>query len=273
MFKNDLSGRLDQDFIYILSFMRNSLDAFKKDYQWEERNLTKMWLDKLTNEEYSTVTLKRLRNNYLVRLVTCFQQGILLDPFLSVPPPGHIKPIPLLEKPEANPLWLNELIKEAKEMIPSAGQTTKDCETYISSKVFEENRGACVYVAVSVADEGEVPKWIRIGENLDDNERHIEQIFSRMTMTDKEPDTLKPEQPAEGQAIHEELIEAIDKELANLTTPEWFEPLEDMLKLYMEYTRGTVIAEKALQFTGPKLREFFLTHLRSELKCDFDDRR
>lgn len=272
MFKNDLAARLDQDFIYILSFMRYSLDAFQREHQGEERGLTQMWLDKLTNQQHTTVTAKRLRNNYLTRLVTCFQQGILLDPFLCPPPADSLKPVPLLEKPEADPSWLNELIEEAREMLPTAGQTTKDCQTYLSSKVFEHNRGACVYCAVAVADEGEVPKWMKIGDDLDDNDKHMEQIFSRLTMMDKEPDKLKPEQSAQGRAIHEELIEAIDNELSNITDPSIFEPLEEMYKLYMEYTQGSEIAKKSLEFTGNKLRKFYLTHLRSELKCDFDDK-
>lgn len=272
MLKNDLGLRLDEDFLYILNFLKHSLDAFQNEDRVEERHLSNLWLEKLCGEMHTTITAKRLRNNYLTRLVSCFQCGKLMDPFLNQPPKDNLEPVPLLEKPEANPTWLNDLLEEAKELMPTTGQQTKDCQTYISSKIFDQNRGACAYIAVAVADEGEIPQWIKIGDDLDDYEKHLDLIFSRMTMMEKEPDKLKPEHSSKGLSIHEELIDAIDRELANITEPSLYEPLEEMLKLYMEYVQGSPIAKQALEFTGVKFRKYFLTHLRSELKCDLDDK-
>lgn len=270
MFKQDLALRLDEDFLYIMHFLKHCLDAFQNEDQGEERHLSNLWLDKLCGEQHTTITAKRLRNNYLTRLVTCFQHGRLMDPFLRPPPVDHLEPVPLLEKPEANPTWLEDLIAEAKELMPSGGQT-KDCQTYISSKIFEENRGACVYVAVAVADEGEIPQWIKIGEDLDDYDTHLEKIFSRMTMTEKEPDKMKPAHSPKGLSLHEQIVEAIDREMANITEPNTFQALEETMKLYMQYITGSDIAKKSLEFTGAKARKFFLTHLRSELQCDLND--
>lgn len=271
MLKNDLGLRLDEDFLYILNFLKNSLDAFQEEDKAEERKLGTMWLEKLCGEMHTTVTAKRLRNNYLTRLVSCYQMGKLLEPFLDMPPKDHLAPMQLMEKPEADPTWLNELLEAAKEVM-IGGTQTKDCQTYISSKVFDQNKGACAYIAVAVADEGEIPKWIRVGEDLDDYAQHMDNIFSRMNMSEKEPDKLKPEHSSQGLAVHQELIEAIDKELANITVPYTFEPLENMLKLYMDYVQGTPIAKQALEFTGDKFRNFFLTHLRSELVVDLNDK-
>lgn len=54
----------------------------------------------------------------------------------------------------------------------------KNFETFLSTKFFDNERGACAYIAVSATNEGEKSAWVRINTNAD-REKKLDEVFNQ----------------------------------------------------------------------------------------------
>lgn len=153
---SDLSLRLDEDFMFLFSFAKKFLKSIQDQPQAEK------WMDKLLYGDVEGLFAKNNRNTYLNKLIACLQTGHLHEPFLSPPPVDSLPSWEsddqffMNEEPEK---WIEDLIRRENDEVHVGG---KDFETYLSTKILDENRGACSYLAVSVANEGDEHSWHRL---------------------------------------------------------------------------------------------------------------
>lgn len=159
---HDLLTRLDDDYIYLLQFIDQPLVKLTKDQQ----ELVRKWLVKLgTSPEAGSLVEKRKRNSYLLKLISSMQEN-MFAPFNAPPPSGELPwedfDSSWLAEPSENPEWLNRLMLREASRVHVGG---RDFETYLATKLFENGRGACAYLAVSAQNEGDNSAWMRIRSN------------------------------------------------------------------------------------------------------------
>lgn len=145
MNENELLNRLDQHFVFIMDFSKCYRFTLAK-FTNENINIFKIWLHKLCVEPYDTIAKKRLRNAYASKLLTCLSMGQLTLPFTEIPQLGYLEPISVNKTVDAEPLWLKDFVS-----VENANDTAND-NTYMASKVLDNEKGACAYVAVSMND-------------------------------------------------------------------------------------------------------------------------
>lgn len=168
---SELADRLDENYLFLLNFVDNGLDGLTEDY----RDRARKWLVKLATEaESQSVTGKLKRNSYLGKLITCMQEKHFDPPFSTLPPPGELPAVDWTSSTEIeNPEWLDRLVDEEANKTHVGG---KNFETYVSTKLFENGRGACAYVAMSVKNEGDKSAWVKLQPN---QHKKIQQMFEK----------------------------------------------------------------------------------------------
>ncbi|XP_058460511.1 uncharacterized protein LOC131436067 [Malaya genurostris] len=265
-----LDFKLDEDFLFILNFARNSMHLFQN--RPVDRALIESWFEKLCLEVYRGIDAKRLRNLYLVKLVTCIQSGALLEPFLAKPSAEPLDPLPpeIVPSNMDEPPWLKEFEAAAANMTPG---TAKDFCSYICSRQLENGRGVCLYLAVSVADEGEKPKWFEMGSGrpllLSEFDKEIEEAYQKMiestlgAAADSEPEQFID--------FAEDLILAIHEEQVGLVGPEENIHLERLITDFKEHITGKPMARDLLRYSPAKRRAFLLGYLEKKLQMQVDE--
>lgn len=172
----DVVTRLDENYLFLLQFV----DRPMSETSLEQQKLAKKWLLKLGTEvDMQSCADKLKRNNYLSELIHCMQERILSPPFNAPPPQGHLDAIDFntswLAGQREQPKWLDQLMNEEANKVHVGG---KNFETYLSTKLFEDGRGACAYIAVSAQNEGDEAAWVRIQPNKK-KEDVIDQMFQK----------------------------------------------------------------------------------------------
>lgn len=174
MSDNNLQERLDEDFIFILGFLKRFLSNVER----EQHKMAHRWLEKLCYEIYESVEGKRNRNQYLTKLLACLEAGNLSEMFLMPPPSGNL---PLWETSEQNDVreadWVKILLETEENEIHVGG---KDFQTYVSTKMLDDNSGACAYLAVSVANEGDPNPWIQLADGRKIKEIALQKRFQEL---------------------------------------------------------------------------------------------
>lgn len=145
MNEEDLLNRLDQNFVFIMDFsssFRFNMTKFTNDNVYT----FKLWLHRLCVDPYDTITKKRMRNAYASKLLTCMAMGQLTLPFTRIPLLGQLEPISIETAVDPDPQWLEDFVSAKDDKDASNGNT------YMASKVLDNGKGACAYVAVSMKD-------------------------------------------------------------------------------------------------------------------------
>lgn len=159
--EQDLMNRLDNHFLFLLSFYNNPTKNLPED----KRAIANQWLEKLsTLQDGQTITAKTRRNEYLTKLLNCIQSGTLCEPF-NQSPPNNNEQLPYVDfgfakVVEEIPNWVNELKRQEEREVKVGG---KNFETYLSSKLLPN--GACAYIAVSAQSETNRKAWTKIVPN------------------------------------------------------------------------------------------------------------
>lgn len=171
----DILARLDENYLFLLQFADEAIKKLKEDQQ----KLAKKWLLKLGALTSNAADDKLNRNVYLNELILQMQDGRLKTPFNSSPTQEAL-PKENYEKDRASdqiedPKWIDQLMKEQQGKINIGG---KNFETYLSTKMFEDGRGACAYLAVSCQNEGDITAWLQI-KSSKTQESKIEELFNK----------------------------------------------------------------------------------------------
>lgn len=175
----DVIHRLDQDFMFMLQLV----DEPMKQLPPEKQELTKKWLIKLgTEAEMNNAGEKLKRNTYLVNLIVNLNKKKLEGtPFNSQPPEVLPSESPFNESfADTVPAWLDQMLRDEADQVHVGG---KNFETYMSTKLFKDGRGACAYLAVSVENEGSKNAWVKIRPN--NRDRIIKETFDREFKSNK----------------------------------------------------------------------------------------
>lgn len=159
----DLITRLDENYIFLMQFVDRPLMEMVK----EQQVLVEKWLIKLgTQVETQSIVAKLLRNSYITELIHQIRQRNLNHPFNTLPPQGELKPLDVESSDIIDhgdlPEWLDKLMADEANKAHVGG---KNFETYLSTKLFPEGRGACAYLALSAQNEGDEAAWVKIRPN------------------------------------------------------------------------------------------------------------
>lgn len=171
----EMINRLDDNYLYLLQFADQPLTKLNK----EQQELAKKWLVKIGSISQS-IEAKQQRNSYLGKLITSMQGEKLASPFNSPPPSDDLPKAEFddlseIAESKQNPEWLQNILKEEEDTTHVGG---KNFETYLSAKHFENGRGACAYIAVSVQNEGDKAAWVKIAQNKN-KEDLIHRIYQK----------------------------------------------------------------------------------------------
>jgi hypothetical protein len=175
--EQNLMNRLDDHFIFLLQFVNDPMSKLSL----EKQTLAKEWivhLSSMVDNRKQSITTKQKRNEYLTKVLSCIQNGILCEPFNQPPPKNHQLPdidFGFSIVTQDIPKWVNELKKREENQVKIGG---KSFETYLSSKLLEN--GACAYLAVSAQNEGNKSAWMKIQPNkimTDEIDRIFEKEF------------------------------------------------------------------------------------------------
>lgn len=233
----NLNLKLDEEFLYILEFSKTVLSNFSNDQI--QNSLCDQWLSKLCSDSYEKMNAKRTRNSYLTKLIVCMFNGQLSEMFLEKPPEGDLNAIEMPFIIETEPYWLKDAIGSNENGNLNDGG--KDCRTYMSTKMLDDNRGVCAYIAMNVTDEGDDDNgnnWL----NFDDERKFdgkIEDIFEK-------DERLNLENLIRNQSMKKMTEENV-----------FFEHRKFLIKLIMNELEG-----KADEGENPDLEEFVGHYLR-----------
>ncbi|XP_037904757.1 uncharacterized protein LOC119647727 [Hermetia illucens] len=259
----DVDLRLDEDFLFIFNFSKDILTNLTERPQ--ENELCQHWLAKLCMERVEGLHAKRLRNNYLVRLLSFLREGKLADPFLVPPKDGPLEPLPVIEITDKEPPWLKQLIAESEQ--ETDYEAAKDCRLYLNTKVFDENRGACAYLAISVADEGNVPHWIQTGDTSG-FEEHLKEVLKALNLSIsgvKDESDVSEYDDAKHRDFVQFIVDAIGMELSGMVDPETLPTLECFLEKFMDGIKDTSLMKEIEKVSKPQQRHCLLVQLQSFL--------
>lgn len=173
--EQNLMNRLDDHFIFLLQFGNDPMSKLPS----EKQALAKEWILKLSSmveDHHQNITTKQKRNEYLTKVLSCIQNGILCEPFNQSPPKNS-------QLPEIDfgfsiitqdiPKWVDELKTREENQVKIGG---KSFETYLSSKLLEN--GVCAYLAVSAQNEGDKSAWMKVQPNKMISEE-IDKVFEK----------------------------------------------------------------------------------------------
>ncbi|XP_055538021.1 uncharacterized protein LOC129725808 [Wyeomyia smithii] len=260
-----LDLKLDEDFLFILNFARNNMHLFQN--RPGEQALIESWFEKLCLQDYRGTDAKRIRNLYLVKLVTCIQSGVLLDPFLTKPADGPLEPLPQTIAPSNmdEPPWLKEFEETASAMTTG---TAKDFSSYVCSRHLENGRGVCLYLAVSVADEGEQPKWFEMGSGrpllLSEFDKEIDEAYQKLMSRENQDSDEFIE-------FAEELVLAIQEELVGLAAPGDNMYLEDLITGFCANIADKSMGRELQKYGEKQKRAFLLGYLDKKLQLQIEE--
>lgn len=169
-------SRLDDNYLFLLQFVEQPMKRLSQ----EQQSVANKWLVKLgTDSEVQSIGAKVKRNSYLSELIHQMEDGTLNAPFNAQPKQGDLTVLDMektwLVDETEQPEWLTKLKNEEDNKVHVGG---KNFETYLSSRMFPNGRGACSYLAVSVQNEGEGAAWVRVRPNQRMEER-IDQVLRK----------------------------------------------------------------------------------------------
>lgn len=177
---NSMAERLDENFWFLMSLAEKDV----KDLSDHMRAVVSKWFMHLA--EYADgVNVDRMaqRNFYLGQLIDCIQEKRFGWPFNTFPSKdGELPALPgqdalqNLDDATESPEWLKQALKQAEEN--QNRPRAKNFETYLSTKLFDNERGACAYIAVSATNEGDTAAWVRLKTN-EKREKELEEVFER----------------------------------------------------------------------------------------------
>ncbi|XP_062553371.1 uncharacterized protein LOC134218420 [Armigeres subalbatus] len=267
-----LEFKLDEDFLFILNFARSSMHLFQ--HRPIEQGLIELWFEKLCLEIHRGIDAKRMRNLYLVKLVNCVQSGILADPFLTKPPTGSLEPLPQTIAPSNldEPPWIKDF--EAESSTLPTGSGTKDFCSYLCTKQLDDGKGLCAYLAVSVADEGEMPRWFEMGSGrpvlLSEMDEEIEAAFQDFMGHVEEAGIL--EESGGLSEFSEQLLDNIRRELAGQATAGEDVHLDNLLLELEAYMANKSLGRELETYNHEQRRAFLLGYLEKKLHLQMEER-
>ncbi|XP_055632081.1 uncharacterized protein LOC129771948 [Toxorhynchites rutilus septentrionalis] len=271
MANKSLELKLDEDFLFILNFSQGSIHLFAN--RPVERTLIESWFEKLCMEPYRGVEAKRLRNLYLVKLVTCIQSGVLVDHFCSKPVPGSLEPLPMAVAPSNmdEPPWLKDF--EAGSAGVDVAGGAKNFSSYLCTKKLENNRGLCLYLAVSMADDDHKPEWLDMVTGrprlLSEQDEEIEEAFQKVTTAPRDEDGG----PDEWEEYNARLLRAIRNELAGSASPRDDTYLEQLLADFGAYIANKSMGRELETYSDDQKRSYMLGYLEKKLEHKPNDKR
>lgn len=174
----NMADRLDENFWFLMNLIEKDVGSLTD----EMKNIVSKWFVRLGSYamgiDYSE---KAQRNFYMHVLIDCIQKRHLIAPFNIAPP--ETGPLPMIteklkvsdiEDRVENPQWLKNLI-ENESQTPYVGG--RNFESYLSTKFFEDGRGACAYIAVTATNENEAAGWSKF--RLKEREKKLEKIYEQ----------------------------------------------------------------------------------------------
>uniref|UniRef100_A0A1Q3FTD8 DUF4485 domain-containing protein n=1 Tax=Culex tarsalis TaxID=7177 RepID=A0A1Q3FTD8_CULTA len=268
--KPTLDHKLDEDFLFILNFARSSLHLFKD--RPVERSLIDAWFEKLCLELHRGIEAKRIRNLYLVKLVTCIQSGVLQDPFLVFPTRAPLEPLPqaIAAYNLDEPPWLAEFENAAARMTSNVG--AKDFSTYQCVRRLDNGKGICAYVAVSVADEGEIPEWVEMGSGKPVQLDVSSAFKTYMDAVEEQLDQSGSGEAGEMDAYCDLLLGAIRRELAGAVAQGEDAYLEQLLVDFGEHIADKPLGREMEVYNATEKRACLLGYLEKMLENRQDEK-
>lgn len=246
---NDTLTRLDQEWFFILDISKDNLKAFDDDPV--KSKIVKAWLHKLSRNLYLTYDDKVKRNSLLCGLASCLQSKNLTGFYKQHPK----DPLPTFDVQTVNsndPEWLESLHENSqKEPFMFDTPRSKDCRTFVSSKLLEEGRGSMAYIALSVTDEGENP-WNTLSESFNTD-------FSKMK------NNLEKRSPKMTTLLYRNLVQLIDNELAERIKPKSNYILETILQSFINTHKDEPRIRKLFKIRSDNQRSMLLQLLKAEL--------
>lgn len=176
--RHTLCARLDDHYLFLLQFIDVSIRVLDKD----DKELASKWLIKLGSMlATDSLAVKMKRNRYMNQLMTNICDQRLKPPFNRSPPncdlPEMEPKSDLSERVIKSPEWLDQLLNKAQyDLCPLGG---KNFETYLSTKMFDNGRGAAAYLAVSVQNEGDQSAWVKMKAGPLQKGHQINRIFEK----------------------------------------------------------------------------------------------
>lgn len=178
----DMLTRLDDEFNFLLQFVEG--DAFT-NLSNEEKHTVKAWVTKLSTAVTDPLDggTRLTRNLFLVELTKRIQGNRLDRPFNQPPrqgPLGDAKQLGsflltnTLSADDYYPVWLDAMKNHEANKVHVGG---KHFETYLSTRLFEDGRGACAYLAVSCQNEGQQNSWVQFRRT--DKDEAIERVYRK----------------------------------------------------------------------------------------------
>lgn len=173
-----LAERLEENFWFLLNLVEKDV----KDLNDHMRLVVSKWFTRLaTFADGVNVSQMAQRNFYLGQLIDCIQEKRFVTPFNAEPPEQGDLPminneIQGVDDQSENPEWLEEaMIAAAKKQRLSQ---SKNFETYLSTKFFDNERGACAYIAVSASFAGDKTAWVRLKPS-EQQDKKLERVFDQ----------------------------------------------------------------------------------------------
>lgn len=174
----NIAERLEENFWFLMNLVEKDV----KDLNDHMRIVVSKWFMRLaTFADGVNVAKLAQRNFYLGQLIDCIQEKRFTQPFNAEPPEQGDLPMidtdpEWLDDQSERPDWLEEVLKNAPYRQSQNG--AKNFETFLSTKFFENERGACAYIAVSATNEGDKSAWVRMKTNAD-RDKKLEEVFDK----------------------------------------------------------------------------------------------
>ncbi|XP_055915356.1 uncharacterized protein LOC129948392 [Eupeodes corollae] len=248
--------QLTKDYFSILEQCQDPDVAFNDSPM--QKALASAWLMKLCGDIYPSNEDKQLRNLYLLELSKCIDQRRLAKHFQTPPPKGKLQPLEMDLKVKIDPnTIIEEMQAAAAELVPPV--TPRNYQTHMSSKLFDDNRGACTYIAVSLGDPRDGPIWMKMGykDTLENIKK--EEDFDDSFCEDYEDDEEVNEE------FLQQCLEETAKELSGQTQPGECPLLDHQLKLYEKFIRNYDSGNEARNLNERDLRTFLLINFQTDL--------
>ncbi|XP_055842161.1 uncharacterized protein LOC129909176 [Episyrphus balteatus] len=250
--------QLMNDYFEILEKCQDPDEAFKDSPG--EKSFATAWLRKLCNDIYRRNEEKQTRNLYLLQLSRCIKNGELNQLFMSLPPKGKLKPLESPFKINIDPkLIVGEMEIAAQESIPHS--SPRNYQTHMSTKLFDNNQGACAYLAVSLGDPKDGPIWMEMGNkgsSFQTNNIKEENILEDCDSYDDDNEEVNLE-------FLELCLHHTANEIAGLAEPGQCPLLEEQLQLYENFIKNYDIGVDACHLSKSEFRTFLLMNFQTDL--------
>jgi hypothetical protein len=176
-----LADRLDENFYFLLNFLSNDIEELEENSKKNVKN----WLERLSVfANGMKVGPKIQRAVYMNKLVQCITDKKFTKPFdTPVNDTGDLPNLPDSYIPQyyddkfkdSNPEWLQNLMENTSRRQYVGGRLF---ETYLSTKFFDDDRGACAYLAMSANNEGDKSAWSKLKLN-ERRAKKLEKFYDR----------------------------------------------------------------------------------------------